>query len=124
MPMFIRTSEIARALDSVQQMSIRHLTTEWFASMEDCVLNLLEAYPYLWPAYSRFSQARMGIWPRSLTDATWQEMKTAALELASAVRALGDISIRLCERPTEYSSECGHALLPDGSCALNWHTDD
>lgn len=124
MSMSIRTSAIARELDSVQQMSTERLMTGWFSGMDEYVLHLLEAYPQLRPAHSRFSQARMGIWPRSLTDVTWQEMKTAALELASAIRALGDIDINLCERLTADLSECGHALMPDGSCPLNWHIDN
>lgn len=46
-------------------------------------------------------------------------MRKAARDLAAAVRTLGDINIELCERPTEYSSECGDALV-DGECVLNW----
>jgi hypothetical protein len=51
-------------------------------------------------------------------------MKQAADALAKAVRDLGDININLCERPTRYSSAYDHALMPDGTCALDWHTDN
>ena len=124
MPSYINTEAIARELDSVQRMPTEHLMTGWFSGMDQAVLRLLEAYPQLRPAHSRFSQARQGIWPRQLTDVTWNEMEGAASELAVAVRALGNIDIELCERPTKYSSECGHALMPDSSCALDWHTHD
>jgi len=122
MASYINTESIARELDSVQRMPAGRLMTGWFSGMDEYVLNLLEAYPGLKHAHSRFSQARQGIWPNQLTDATWNEMQEAARELAAAVRALGNIDIELCERRTKYSSECRHALV-DGACVLRWHAD-
>lgn len=122
MTMYINTESIARELDSVQRMSTDRLMTGWFSGMDEYVMRLLEAYPQLRPAHSAFSQARQGIWPRSLTDATWSEMQQAARDLAAAVRALGNVDIQLCERPTEYAAECRHALV-NGVCVLSWHTD-
>jgi hypothetical protein len=120
--LYINTESIARELDSVQRMSTQRLMTGWFSGMDEYVLKVLDAYPQLRLAHSRFSQARYGLDPRILTETTWSEMQGAARELATAVRALGNVNIELCDRPTQYSSECGHALV-NGACVLDWHTD-
>jgi hypothetical protein len=123
MSTYINSEAIARELALVERMSTERLMTGWFSGMDQYVLRLLEAYPQLRPAHASFSQARQWIWPNQLTDESWSAMKQAASELAEAVRALGTIDIQLCERPTEYSSECLEALLPNGECPRNWHID-
>lgn len=123
MPMFLNTTVLARELDTVQRMSADRLMMGWFSGVDEQVLKLLEAYPQLRSTHATFSQARQHISPRQLTSESWEEMKRAASGLAEAARELGNINIFVCERPTKYSSTCGHALMPSGDCTLDWHTD-
>ena len=123
MPTYLNTERLASELDHVGQMSTDRLMMGWFSGVDEQVLNLLEAYPQLHAPHTAFSQARQRIWPALLTNESWERMKQAASELAQAVRELGNIDICICERSTKYGSPCGHALMPNGTCALDWHTD-
>lgn len=123
MGLSINTEKIAQELDSVPKMSIDCLMTGWFSGMDQYVLRLLGAYPQLGEAHKAFANARHYISPGVLTDDTWEEMKRVSSELARAIRKLGNINIPLCERPTRYSKTCENALLSNGKCAHDWHTD-
>jgi hypothetical protein len=118
----ISARDLVLQFDSVRNMSTEHLMTGWFSGMDQYVLWMLEAYPQLRTAHANFSQARLGIWPGSLTEESWSTMQTAASELSQLIKEIGDVDILLCERPTQYGA-CHHALLPDGTCAMNWHND-
>lgn len=121
--MRIKATDMAALLDQVQGMSRENLLTGWFSHVDFETSRLLHAFPQLRPAQAEFAQARFYLHPGRLTVEAWWRMKQAAGDLADAFRALGDISIPLCDRPTDEGKACRYALLSNGACpmAKRWH---
>lgn len=90
------------------------------------------AYRYKFPGIAGWQQAFADARHRHMrsyrsavgnyTDESWQAAVDAAHGLAEAMRALGDLRLERCQRPTGWGT-CNFVLDDDGTCHGTDHTD-
>lgn len=106
-------AELANALDQVQTLNPEY--TGPLSMLDEASLRWAIAYPQLKPAQDAFAQARMEMYPIRRTEASVQEMRRVAAELAAQLRTLGQIRLSLCKADSPWGT-CNGVLDATGNC--------
>lgn len=107
------TEEFAAMLDAVALLSKGKV--EYLPLLDHMARRLAYTYPQLEPAWRNFSAARANAQGVTENSKQWRQLKRCAVELATMVRTLGNISLTLCSKRTQHG-RCLVPLTPKGEC--------